>query len=137
MKVCYWGIAFSFFVFVPSICLATDADQSLTRTYKCERSSVPPLRIESVRVRLDKSDAYIGGEVARLPMWDIDPHDYIEVSVIDPQGKVLSSTRTDYSPKPVQHHNSRSGNRFSSYLVKIAFIPPAFSIIKVVYVRLD
>ena len=97
---CLW-IAFSFFVLAPSICLAADNDQSLTRTYKCERSSVPPLRIESVRVDLDKPNTYIGGEVSRLQMYDVDPNDYIEISVIDPRGKVLSSLRTDYFPKPV------------------------------------
>ena len=137
MKACCLWIAFSFFVLVPSICLAADTDQSLTRTYKYKCSSVPPLRIESVRVHLDKSDAYIGGEVARLLMYDVDPNDCIEISVIDSHGKVLSSIRTDYFPKPVRHRSSRSGNQFSSYVVKIYFIPPAFSTIKVVYVRLD
>jgi hypothetical protein len=88
-------------------------------------------------VHLDKADAYIGGEVSRLQMYDVDPNDYIEVSVIDPRGKTLSSTQTDYFPKPVLHRSSRFGNRYSSYSVKIHFIPPAFSTIKVVYVRWD
>jgi hypothetical protein len=137
MKVNRFWLVFAFLIFDFSLSLTAHAYQNLTATYKCECASVPPLRIESVRVWRDKSDVLICGEVSRLQMYDVDPPDCIEISVIDPHGKVLSSVRTDYFPKPVQHRSSRSGARYSSYSVKINFIPPASSTIKVVYVRLD
>jgi len=130
----FW-LFFAFLTFVPAVSEATD--QNLVKTYRYQTASVPPLRIDSVHVWLEKNDAYIDGTVLRLPGYEVDLNDYIEITVIDSHRKVLSCTRTDYSPKPVRFRSSRFGLQPFSYVAKINFVPPAASTIKATYVRLD
>jgi hypothetical protein len=132
----YWLIVL-FIFFDLSPCSAADVNQWLANTYKYQETSVPPIRIDSIRVWIHKNTALIAGDVSRVRGYDVDPNDYIDVSVIDPRGKLLSYTRTYYFPKPVGHPSSRKGNPFSSYTVDINFLPPRGSTIKVVYGRLD
>ena len=135
MKAIPFWLFFVFLTVAPFISKATD--QSLVKTYRYQTASVPPLRIDSVHVWLEKSSAIIDGELSRLAGYSVDPNDYMEITVTDPRGKILSCTRSDYFPKPVRFPSSRWGPQRSSYATEIKFIPPASSTIKVTYVRLD
>ena len=105
--------------------------------YKIEPVSSPPIRIDAVRVWTNGRYAYVTGDVSRFAGYLIDPPDCIRVAIYDSAGKKLLVAQDRYFPKPVPLPSSRLGHRTSAFSIRLNFIPPPSSLIKVVYLRLD
>jgi hypothetical protein len=91
-----------------------------------ERLPSRNIYVPGIHVYEDGGELVISGRVRRLRSTRLGGG-YVDIVVISPDGKIIEYVRTRYYPRIIP----REGKRESRFTVRLPFIPPKGSIIKV------
>lgn len=123
----FWAVILLTGVFVTG-CASAKTNLEETGQITIERVPTKGTYVSEANVYQDGDELVITGKVKNKHTHNR-REGYVEIKILDPDGKVIESVNSQYFPRNIR----KKGKRESSFTVKLSLIPPKGSVIRLTY----